>query len=372
MVYLDYAQTTPMSYEALDIYNKILKDYPGDLASNHKLGEKSKDLFKKTLKNISGLFSVMESEITFTSGATEANNLALIGTMMANHKQGNHLVVSKLEHPSVYKICNYLEKIGFEVSYVDNDEEGLIDFEHLKNLIREDTVLVSICALNSETGIRQPLKMIRQIIKKENQNTYFHSDVACAVGKIAINLHDIDMASISSHKIFGPKNIGMFYHSERIKIYPLLFGNGNDELSPVTYSLPDVVAFEKALTIAMNDLDKKEHFISRLNDKISNELSKYENIVLNKTKYSIPHIISVSLKNVDVNMIDKLLSSEEIYIKAMHNEINPSVMAIYNDVERSKETLRISLSHKTTTEEVNKFLTEFKKAYNSVSFGGKE
>lgn len=369
MVYLDYSATTPMSYEALDIYNKIAKDYPGDISSCHKLGEKSKELFKRALKNIADTFSVMESEVTFTSGATEANNLALIGTMMANHKQGNHLIVSKLEHSSVYKICNYLEKIGFEVSYVDNDEEGLIDFEHLKSLIREDTVLVSICALNDELGIRQPLKMIRQIIKKVNPNTYFHSDIAGAIGKIAINLHDIDMASISSHKIFGPKNIGIFYHSERIKIYPLIFGVGIDDLSPVTYSLPDILAFEKALMISLNDLDKKEHFVARLNEKISNELSKYENILLNKTKYTIPHILSISLKKLDANIIDKMLSEKEIYIKTLHNEINPSVVAVYNDVERSRETLRISLSHKTTTEEINKFLSEFKKVYNTVSLG---
>lgn len=369
MVYLDYSLTTPMSYESLDTYNKIAKEYTGSLLSNNKLGEKAKELYKRSLKNIADLFNVMESEITFTSGATEANNLALIGTMMANHKLGNHMIVSKLEHSSIYKMCDYLEKIGFEISYVDNDEDGLIDFEHLKSLIREDTVLVSICALNDELGIRQPLKMIRQIIKKENPNTLFHSDIAQAVGKIAINLHDIDMASISSHKIFGPPGVGFFYHNERIKVYPLMFGNGINDLVPVTCSLPNIVAFERALTISLNDIDKKEHFISRLNEKICNELVKYENIVLNKTKYSIPHILSISLKKGDANIFEKMLSDEDIYIKAMHNEINSSVIAVYNDMERSKETLRISLSHKTTTEEINKFLNVFKKVYNTISLG---
>lgn len=369
MVYLDYSLTTPMSYEALDVYNKIAKEYSGSVFSNNRLGDKTKELYKRSLKNIADTFNVMESEITFTTGATEANNLALIGTMMANHKQGSHLIVSKLEHASIYKICNYLEKIGFEVSYVDNDEEGLIDFEHLKSLIRPDTVMVSICALNEELGIRQPLKMIRQIIKKENPNTFLHSDLAQAIGKVTVNLHDVDMASISSHKIFGPAGMGLFYHNELIKIYPLVFGNGVSELVPVTYSLPGIKSFEKALLVSMNDIDKKEHFISRLNDKICNELSKYDNLIINKTKYSIPHILSISLKNLDANIIDKMLSDENIYIKAIHNELNPSVMAVYNDVERSKETLRISLSHKTTTEEINKFLNEFKKIYNKVSLG---
>lgn len=369
MVYLDYVTTTPMSFEALDVYSRVTKDYLGDLSSTHKLGEKARELYKKSLKNIADAFNIMESEIAFTSGATEANNLALIGTMMANHKMGNHLIVSKLEDPSVYKICDYLEKVGFEISYVDNDDEGLIDFEHLKSLIREDTVLVSICALNNELGIRQPLKMIRQIIKKINPNTYLHSDLALAVGKIAVNLHDVDMASISSHKIFGPKNIGLFYHNEKIKIFPLMFGSGINELSPVTYSLADIMSFEKALLISINDIDKKEHFISRLSEKIYTELSKYENIVLNKTKYSIPHIISLSFKKIDASTFEKLLSDKEIYVKGSHNIVNSSIMAIYKDLERSKDTLRISLSHKTTTEEVNKFLQEFKKTYDSLNLG---
>ena len=369
MIYLDYSLTTPMSYESLDVYNKIAKEYIGSMIANNKLGEKSKDLYKRSLKNIADLFNVMESEIAFTSGATEANNLALIGTMMANHKQGNHLVVSKLEHASIYKICNYLEKLGFDISYVDNDEDGLIDFEHLKSLIREDTVLVSICALNDELGIRQPLKMIRQIIKKENPNTLFHSDIAQAVGKIAVNLHDVDMASISGHKIFGPNGIGVFYHNERIKIYPLIFGNGVNDIVPITYSLPNIKAFEKALVLAMSDIEKKEHFITRLNEKICNEFVKYDHLTINKTKYSIPHILSISLKKIDANIVEKMLSDEDIYIKALHNEVNPSVVAVYNDVERSRETIRISLSHKTTTEEVNKFLTTFKKVYDTASLG---
>lgn len=369
MIYLDYCSTTPMSYEALDVYTKTAKEYIGNINSFHKIGEKSNILYKNIIKNIADMFNVMESELTFTSGAVEANNLSLIGTALANEKKGKHIIVSKVEHHSVYKICDYLETLGFEISYVNNDDEGLIDFDHLKKLVRSDTILVSVCALNNEIGIRQPLKMIRQIIKKENPNTIFHSDIAQAVGKISINLHDIDMASISSHKLFGPKGIGLLYHSERVKVSPLMFGGKINELVPTTYSIALIASFEKALNLSNNELDKKDHFVTRLNEKICNDLGKYSGVTINKTKYSIPHIISISLQNIDHLQFEKMLSEADIFIKANHNDINAGVLAVFKDVERSRKTLRISLSYRTTTEEINKFLEEFKRIYRNLYMG---
>ena len=226
MIYLDYSATTPVSYEVLDTISKVTKEFIGNANSLHALGLKSANLLESATKQIADIYGISPNEIIYTSGATEANNMALIGVAMANHKKGKHIIVSKLEHPSIYAICNYLKSIGFEISYVNNDKEGLIDFDDLKNKIREDTILVSICAVNSETGVRQPLKMIRQIIKKENLATIFHSDITQAVGKVSINFHDIDLASMSAHKIFGPKGIGFLYKSNMIKISPLIYGSG--------------------------------------------------------------------------------------------------------------------------------------------------
>ena len=205
MIYLDYSATTPVSYEVLDTYTKVTKEYIGNANSLHSLGIKSAKLLESATKQIADIFNVNPNEIIFTSGATEANNMALIGVALASHKKGKHIIVSKLEHPSIYVICDYLKSIGFEISYVKNDKEGLIDFDDLKSLVRPDTILVSICAVNSEVGIRQPLKMIRQIIKKENMGTIIHSDMTQAIGKIPVNFHDVDLASMSGHKIFGPK-----------------------------------------------------------------------------------------------------------------------------------------------------------------------
>jgi len=372
MIYLDYSATTPVSFEVLDSYTRTTKEFIGNANSIHSLGIKSKDLLNSATKQIADLFSVMESEITYTSGATESNNLALIGVALAYHKVGKHIIVSKLEHPSIYKICDYLESIGFEISYVNNDSDGLVDFEHLKKLVRPDTILVSICAVNSETGVRQPLKMIRQIIKKENNNTILHSDITQAIGKISINFHDIDLASMSAHKIYGPKGIGLLYKSERVKLTPLLYGSGkSNEIHPGTPALPLIVSFSKAIRIALTDLDKREHFIERLNEKIVKDLEKYPNILINKTKYSIPHILNISLMNIKPETFIHAMEEQEVYLSTntacSSGDLSTSVMAIYNDKQRASSTIRISLSYMTTTDEINKFLNYFKNCYEKLN-----
>lgn len=367
MIYLDYSNTTPISLDALDQYTKVSKEYIGSTKSNSLIGKKTNEFLLATTKEISNMFNIMEREIIYTSGATEANNMALIGAALANHKKGKHIIVSKLEHPSIYEICNYLESIGFEISYVNNDEEGLVVFDDLKRLVREDTILVSIGAVNYETGVRQPLKMLRQIIKKENENTLFHSDLSQAIGKTSINFRDVDLASVSSHKIYGPKGIGFLYKSDLVKISPLIYGSKNNIYKPGEVPLPLVVAMKEALKISLKDMDKRERYIMLLNDRIIEKISNIEGIHINKTKYSIPHILNISFDNVNADMLSNNLSKNDIYVTTnLINEISPSVMAIYNDLNRSKQTIRISLSHLTTVLEINKFIEIFIKEYKNL------
>jgi cysteine desulfurase len=372
MIYLDYSATTPVSYDVLETYNKVSKDFIGNPNSLHSLGVKSKGLINSATKQISDLFNVLDSEIIYTSGATESNNMALIGVALANRKKGDHIIVSKLEHPSIYKICEYLESIGFEISYVDNDNEGLIDFEDLKRLVRPDTILVSICAVNSETGVRQPLKMIRQIIRKENTTCLIHSDMTQALGKVSVNFHDVDLASCSMHKIFGPKGIGILYKNSRVNLVPLIHGSGKDnDLRPGTPATPLIAASSKAIRLATQDLDRRETFIRRLNEKIVKELSSYEGILINQTKYSIPHILNVSLLNIKPETFIHAMEEYEIYLgtntACSSGELSTSVMAIYNDKRRATTSIRISLSYLTTTDEINRFLATFKVVYTKLS-----
>ena len=371
MIYLDYSATTPVSYDVLESYNKATRDYMGNANSIHSLGVKSKALYTSAIKQICDLFNIEENELVITSGATESNNMALKGIAMQYKNRGNHIIVSKLEHPSIYKICEFLETQGFEISYVNNDNEGLIDFEELKKLVKPTTILVSLCAVNSELGIRQPLKTLRQIIKKENPNTIFHSDITQAVGKIPVNLHDVDLASMSGHKIFGPKGVGFLYKSNKVSIVPLIHGSGKfNDLRGGTPMLPLVVALSKALRIANTDLENKEAHVNKLNEKICKALEQYSNIVLNKTKYSIPHILNISLMNIRPETFLHALEEEEVYVSTntacSSGDFSSSAMAITNDKLRASTTIRISLSYVTTEEEIDKFLNIFDIEYNKL------
>lgn len=369
MIYLDYSATTPVLKEVLDSYNKVTIDYFGNPNSLHSLGVKSRELLNSATKQISNIFKIKEEEIIYTSGSTEANNLALIGCALAHGKRGSHIVVSKLEHESIYGICNYLESIGFYIDYVKNTADGVIDLDDLKGLVNENTILVSICAVNSELGIRQPLKTIKQVINKENPNTIFHSDMTQAVGKIPINLGDVDMASMSGHKIYGPKGIGMLYKKIGINIKPILYGS-NKDIRPGTPALPLIVSFSKALRIANSDLDKKENTIKKHNDKICEFLSGYPKILINKTPYSIPNILNISLMNIKPETFIHALEKHDVYVSSntacSSGKISNAVLGVYGDKKRALTTIRISLSYMTTNEEINEFINIFENVYNKL------
>lgn len=368
MIYLDYSATTQVNPEVLDSLVKVSKDYIGNPNSMHNLGVKSRALLKSATRQIADCLNVKMEEIIYTSGATEANNTALLGVALRYKNRGNHIILSKLEHPSEYVLANYLENLGFRISYVNNDSDGLIDLDDLKSLITDKTILVSIVGVNSEVGVRQPLKTIRQIIKKENPNTIFHSDLTQALGKVAINLNDVDLASFSGHKIYGPKGIGLLYKSEKVDIVPLIHGSSKDfPLRAGTPPLPLIVALSKAIRLCLIDLDKKELYVKKLNEKIVDDLSHYPNLKFNNTKYSIYHVINISLMDIKPESFVHAMEDHEVYISTntacSSGELSTSVMALYGDKKRAMTTIRISLSCNTTMDEVNKFLTFFHGEY---------
>ena len=368
MIYLDYSATTPVNPDVLDSLLKVSRDYIGNPNSMHSLGVKSRALLKSATRQIADCLNIKMEEIIYTSGATEANNTALLGVALRYKNRGNHIILSKLEHPSEYVLANYLENLGFRISYVNNDSDGLIDLDDLKSLITDKTILVSIVGVNSEVGVRQPLKTIRQIIKKENPNTIFHSDLTQALGKVAINLNDVDLASFSGHKIYGPKGIGLLYKSEKVDIVPLIHGSSKDfPLRAGTPPLPLIVALSKAIRLCLIDLDKKELYVKKLNEKIVDDLSHYPNLKFNNTKYSIYNVINISLMDIKPESFVHAMEDHEVYISTntacSSGELSTSVMALYGDKKRAMTTIRISLSCNTTMDEVNKFLTFFHGEY---------
>ena len=374
MIYLDYSATTPVSYDVLESYNRATREYIGNVNSIHALGNKSRSLYNDATNQIASLLGINTNEIIYTSGATESNNMALIGASLNYQKRGNHIIVSKLEHPSIYSICSYLESLGFEISYVNNKKDGLIDLDDLKKKIKSKTILVSICAVNSETGVRQPLKTIRQTIKKENTNTLFHSDITQAIGKSAVNLKDVDLASLSAHKIFGPKGIGMLYKNEKVNLKPLLYGTSKTQDSrPGTPALPLVVALSKALRICLKDLDKKEMYVRRLSEKIIDYLDRNcKSILINHSRYCIPHILNISLmNNIKPESFIHAMDKHEVYLSTntacSSGDISSSVMALYDDPKRASSTIRISIASITTNDEINKFLKYFQEEYDNLT-----
>lgn len=369
MVYLDYSATTPVIKEILDSFNKTTLEYFGNPNSMHSLGVKSKELLNSATRQISDILHIKESEIIYTSGSTEANNLALIGTALRHQKQGNHIIVSNLEHESIYGICKHLESLGFFIDYVNSTPEGIIDLDHLRRLVNKNTILVSVCAVNSELGIRQPLKTIKQVIMKENPSCLFHSDMTQAIGKVSISLNDVDMASISSHKIYAPKGIGMLYKKESVNISPIIYGS-NDDIRPGTPALPLIVSFSKAIRIASSDLSEKEEKIKTFNDSICKYLEKFPDIKINKTKYSIPNILNISLMKIKPETFIHAMEKHDIYLSSntacSSGKISKAVLSLYNDEVRALTTIRISLSYLTTNEEVSEFLSTFENVYNKL------
>ncbi len=315
MIYLDYSATTKMNDAVLESYIKVCKEYFANPNSLHKFGIKVQELLNEATKQVAELLNIKETEIIYTSSATESNNIALIDTCLSNPKLGKHVIMSKLEHPSLYKIAERLESLGYKVDYVKNQRDGLIDFDDLKNLIKKDTVLVSICGVNSEVGIRQPLKVIRQVIKKANPNTLFHSDVTQGIGKVPINLNDLDLASFTAHKFYGPLGIAVLYKNNKVKLDPYIIGT-ESEIVGGTPKTPLIVALSKALRLALDDLNKKEQLVKKHNEKICNVLLKHEDLVFNKTKYSIPHILNISLPKIKPETFIHALEEKEIYISS--------------------------------------------------------
>ena len=220
MIYLDYSATTPVNKEVLESFDKACLNFPGNANSLHKLGLNINKLISSATSQIAKILNVKNDEIIYTSSSSEANNLAIKGIAFKYQERGKHIIMTKYEHSSINETIKYLESLGFEISYVKCNEYGQVDLIDLENLIRKDTILVSITAVNSEIGISEPIEEIAKILKK--YSCFFHVDLTQSIGKININLDNIDLASISAHKIYGLKGIGILIKKEKISLEPLI------------------------------------------------------------------------------------------------------------------------------------------------------
>ena len=372
MVYLDYSATTFVLKEVLDSYNAVTNNYIGNANSMHFLGIKSKEMFMKATNQIASILGILPKEIIYTSGASESNSTAVKGIAFKYKNRGKHIITSKLEHKSILEVMDFLETKGFEIDYVKLDKNGIVDLKDLEAKIRKDTILISICAVNSEVGIKQPLKTINQVIKKKNNLTFFHSDMTQALGKMQINLKDVDLASFSSHKIYAPKGIGLLYKKENIDIEPLIFGTtSNTPFRGGTPALPLVVAFSKAIRIAMENLEESVRHTTMLKEKLLNGLKEFD-IVINSNDYCVPQIVNISLIKIKSETFIHALEKEEVYVSTntacSSGEESTILKYLTNDKNISTTSIRISLSLYTTPEEINKFIKVFGESYRSLVY----
>lgn len=371
MIYLDYSATTPVNDEVLDSFNNACKNFIGNPNSLHKLGVESKKLIEDATNQIAHILNIKENEIIYTSGATESNNLALKGIALKYKNRGNHIITTPLEHSSIYGPLNFLQNEGFEIDFVNLTTDGIVDTNHLKSLIKDTTILVSINSVNSEIGIIQPIEEIGKMLK-DYPKCFFHVDMTQSIGKVGISLDNVDLVSVSAHKFYGLKGIGLLVKKEKISLEPLIHGGKSTTVyRSGTPALPLIVSLSKALRLSTSDIKDNYQQVLKLNNFLRKELANYPNITINSNIHCIPHILNISIKGIKPETFLHALEEFDIYISTQSAcssdmVMSKAVYSITNDKELASTSLRISISHLTTMEELKIFIKNFKVCYNKL------
>lgn len=372
-IYLDYASNTPVDKDVLNTFNEITLKYFANPNSTHILGKVTNKKIQETTENIIKELSKKANldenmEIIYTSGSSESNNLAIKGIAKSYKENGKHIISTFLEHSSVSSPLTYLKEQGYEIDIVNITNEGKVDLEHLKSLIRKDTILVSICYVDSEVGIVQPIEEIAKIVK-EYPNCFFHVDCTQAVGKINIDLKNIDLISFAPHKFYGLNGFGALIKNKEIVLEPLINGGASTTIyrsgTPV---IGQICALEKALEISFDNLEERKKYVKNINKKLRENLSKYKDVKINTISDENPFILNISVNGVKATEFKNKLEEYGVCISiksACTITITPSriVMAMTHDRKRALASFRISLSHLVKESEINKFLEIFDKCY---------
>lgn len=336
----------------------------GNAAAKHRKGVEAENLIREAKKAIADTLKVQEKEILFTSGGTESNNTALIGTALANRRAGKHLITTGVEHPSIYNTMSFLEEMGFEVTYLPVDHLGHISLEDLEKAIREDTILVSVMYVNNEVGAVEPIEAISQCIKKKNPKTLFHVDALQAYGKYKIRpkKQGIDLLSVSGHKIHAPKGVGFLYIRDGVKIRPILFGGGQQKgMRSGTENVPGCVGLGVAAREAYKDFDARIEKLYTLREHLIAGLKPLGGVTINgsEDRTNAPQIVSASFEGVRSEVLLHALEDKGVYVSSgsacssNHPGISGTLKGIGVKKELLDSTIRFSLGDLNTEEEVN-------------------
>ena len=376
MIYLDYSASTPVDNDVLELFYNTTKKYYANPNSSHKLGRKAKELIDNCTLNIANHLRILPEEIIYTSGASESNNLAIKGICERYKTHGKHILISSLEHNSIVACATVMQERGFEIELIPINKDGFIDIDSLKKMIREDTILVSICSVDSEIGIRQPIEEIASILK-EYPNCFFHTDASQAVGKVSIDFTNVDLITITPHKFFGMNGFGMLIKKKNVSLKPQINGGKSTTVyRSGTPELANIVACDKALDIALSTQKERYEYIKKLSNKVKTKLKEYSKVHINNTENSIPHTINFSIKGIKSLELQEKLENYDIYISTKTSCCpieTPSklIYALTRDKNLSSSSIRVSISHLTTEEEISKFLDIFDLIYKEYEVNGK-
>lgn len=371
-IYLDNAATTKVYPSVCEKMVEVMsKDY-GNPSSLHMKGFAAEQYVKEARKTIASVMKVDEKEIVFTSGGTESNNMAIIGAAMANKRRGKHLITTSIEHASVYNPFIWLEGQGFEVTYLPVDNHGIVSPEALEEALRDDTILVSVMAVNNEIGTIQPLDEIGAVIKEKSPEILFHVDAIQGFGKIEIypSKLRIDLMSVSGHKLHGPKGIGFLYIKNKVKVQPLILGGGQQkDMRSGTENVPGIAGLGEAVCRVFENFKDKQRNLYTLREQFVGRLEQMDGVKINGFAHQVsdvnlhqgpaPHVVSASFENIRAEVLLHALEERGIYVSSgsacssNHPAISGTLKAIGVERKYLDATIRFSLCYDTTEEELN-------------------
>lgn len=372
MLYLDYSANTPVDEAVLQCFCEAERRYPGNANAHHQAGTAAKAAINEATRSIARCLGAPPAGIIYTSGASEANNLAVKGLAALGGSAGRHILSTPLEHSSISGSLAALQKQGYEVELLDILPDGTVDLADLKKRLRPDTVLVAVTAVDSELGVVQPIAEIAELLKAY-PNCHFHVDATQAVGKIPVQFEGMDTMSLTAHKFYGLNGIGVLVKRLGLALPPLI--HGGESTTPYRSGTPTVAlacSLALALEKAAAELPARATTVRSLNDWLRTELTRYPKVRINSPANAVPHILNLSVQGVKGTVFQRELDACGVCVSvksACSSDGLPSraVLAVSQDQRNALSSWRISLSHLTTEEEVTGFLHAFAECYNTLT-----
>ena len=372
MIYLDYSANTPVDARVLEQFCAVERRCIGNANSHHQAGSAAKAEIDAATIKIASLLGVQPAEIIYTSGASEANNFALKGLARLSRHAGMHIISTPLEHSSVSGTLTALQEQGYEIDLLDVKQDGTVDLEHLKDLLRPDTICVAVTLVDSELGVVQPVQEIAAILKAY-PHCHLHVDATQAVGKIPVSFEGVDTMSLTAHKFYGLNGIGLLVKRRNLALEPLIHGGESTTIyrsGTPTVALASSLAC--ALDLAVTDLPGRVDHVAKLNAELRAALSTYPLVCINSPDHAIPHVLNLSVRNVKGTVFQRELDAKGVCVSvksACSSDGLPSraVFAVSRDRRNALSSWRISLSHLTTEDEIKAFLQAFDVCYRELT-----